>query len=137
MLMLNAMGYKDRPPTPPLNFVADYAGGTMFLLLGVLSALYEVQKSGRGQVVDAAMVDCVPLMAGLMQSFMASGQWSNQRQSNLLDGGAPFYRCYETKDGKFVSVAPLEPQFFSELVEKAGLDRADAETQYDVSTCDR
>ena len=131
---LHAIGRKGEQPVPPLNLAADYAGGTMFLLLGVLSALYEAQRSGKGQVVDAAMVDGVPALMGLFHSFMARGQWVDRRESNLLDGGAPFYRCYETSDGKYLSVGPLEPQFFAELVKLAGLPADCLQTQYDVST---
>jgi alpha-methylacyl-CoA racemase len=119
--ILHAIGRKGEPPIPPLNIGADYAGGTMFLLLGVLSALFERQTSGKGQVVDAAMVDGAPALMSLIHTFIARGMWSSERESNLLDGGAPFYRTYETKDGKHMSVGPLEPQFFAELVTLAGL----------------
>ncbi len=119
--ILHAIGKKDQPPIPPLNIGADYAGGTMFLLLGILSALFERQGSGKGQVVDAAMVDGAPALMSLVHSFAARGLWSNDRESNLLDGGAPFYRTYETSDGHYMSVGPLEPQFFAELVAGAGL----------------
>ncbi len=118
---LNAMGKSGEPPSPPLNLVGDYGGGTMFLLFGVLAALVERQTSGKGQVVDAAMVDGVQAMMGLQHGMLAGGLWSNAREANLLDGAAPFYRCYETADGKYLAVGPLEPQFFAELVDKAGL----------------
>lgn len=118
---LHAIGLRDAQPVPPLNLVADYAGGTMFLLLGVLSALYERQHSGLGQVVDAAMVDGVPALMGLIHSLLARGDWGIARESNLLDGGAPYYRCYRTADDRFIAVGALEPQFFALLVEKAGL----------------
>lgn len=130
---LHAIGKAGEPPIPPLNLVADYAGGTMFLLLGVLSALYERQKSGLGQVVDAAMVDGVPALMGLIHMMVSKGQWSNNREENWLDGGAPFYRTYETSDGKYISVGPLEPQFFAQLVEKSGLPAGDLSSQYDVA----
>jgi len=135
---LHSIGSKDRPPTPPLNLVADYGGGTMFLLFGVLSALFERSQSGKGQVVDAAMVDGVPAMMGLLHSWMAQQQWSTQRENNLLDGGAPFYRCYETADGKYLSVGPLEPKFYKEFIDNF-LDEADSEnedlkSQYDASS---
>jgi alpha-methylacyl-CoA racemase len=119
---LAAMGPRDGLPMPPLNLVADYGGGTMFLIFGVLSALLERQVSGRGQVVDAAIVDGVPAMMGIFFQMMAQGSWDMQREHNMLDGGAPYYRCYETSDGKWISVGPLEPQFFAELCEKAGLE---------------
>ena len=93
----------------------------MFLLLGVLSALFERQTSGKGQVIDAAMVDGAPALMALVHSFIGKGMWSNQREANLLDGGAPFFRTYETSDGKHMAVGPLEPQFFAQLVAKADL----------------
>lgn len=136
--VLNAIGTADRPPVPPLNFIGDYAGGSMFLVMGLLAALYERERSGpgkgQGQVIDAAMTDAIPLMAGLMQQFMTAGRWNEQRQANLLDGGAPFYRCYETADGKAVAVGALEPQFFAELVARAGMDEGDRKTQGDPRT---
>jgi alpha-methylacyl-CoA racemase len=128
---LNSIGLRDQPPIPPLNLAADYGGGTMFLLFGVLSALFERSQSGKGQVIDAAMVDGVPAMMGLLHSWQAQRQWSPQRESNLLDGGAPFYRCYETADDKHLSVGPLEPKFFAELVEKAGLPKEHLANQND------
>ena len=131
---LGAMGREGDVPTPPLNLVADYGGGSMFLLLGVLSALFERARSGQGQVVDAAMVDGVPAMMGLIHQWLAKGDWSGARESNLLDGGAPFYRCYETSDGRAISVGPLEPQFFAELVRLAGLPEAHMADQYDRAT---
>ncbi|KGB82438.1 carnitine dehydratase [Rhodovulum sp. NI22] len=133
---LSTIGLRDAPPVPPLNLVADYAGGTMFLLLGVLSAVIERQSSGTGQVVDAAMVDGVPALMGLIHMFLARGQWAQARESNLLDGGAPFYRCYRTADDQFIAVGPLEPQFFAILVEKAGLPVAHTGDQNDPHTWD-
>jgi alpha-methylacyl-CoA racemase len=119
---LNAIGDADRPPPPPLNLAADYGGGAMLLVAGVLAALFEAARSGAGQVVDAAMVDGVPAMLGLLYSWRANGSWVDRRQSNLIDGGAPFYRCYEAKDGRFLSVGALEPEFFSQLLSLLGLD---------------
>lgn len=130
---LGTIGTREGPPVPPLNLAADYAGGTMFLLLGVLSALYERERSGAGQVVDAAMVDGVPALMNLIYALMARGLWRDERQSNLLDGGAPFYRCYETADGQYISVGSLEPQFFAELVEKAGIDPEHRRDQLDTT----
>lgn len=132
--ILNAIGPADAPPPPPLNIAADYAGGTMFLLLGVLSALFERSRSGRGQVVDAAMIDGAAALMGLIHGMIARGMWRNTRGANLLDGGAPFYRCYETADGKYLAVGALEPQFFAELSRLAGIpaehagDRMDPES---------
>ena len=119
---LNAIGLKDKPPIPPLNLLADYAGGTMFLVLGILSALWERSHSRKGQVVDAAMVEGVPALMGLIYSYIGEKKWKNERSSNLLDGGCPYYRCYETKDGLYVSVGALENKFFLILVEKLSLN---------------
>ncbi len=118
---LGAMGQAGQPPSPPLNLVADYGGGTMFLLFGIMSAIYEREKSGRGQVVDAAMIDGVIAMMGMVHGQIGTGIWENKRQANWLDGAAPFYRCYECGDGKFLSVGCIEPQFFAEFVRIAGL----------------
>lgn len=125
---MHAIGTPEMP-VPPLNLVADYGGGTMFLIFGILSALYERGQSGEGQVIDAAMVDCVPAMMGLVHSFLARGWWNETRGDNILDGAAPFYRCYETADGKFISAGPIEPQFFAIMVEKAGLPADDLKRQ--------
>jgi alpha-methylacyl-CoA racemase len=132
--MLGMTGEAGRPPVPPLNLVADYGGGTMFLLLGVMAALFERQSSGRGQVVDAAMIDGVSAFSGIFRMMGARGMWQDGRARNLLDGAAPFYRCYETSDGKFLSVGPLEPQFFAIMVEKAGLPADHLATQNDPRT---
>jgi alpha-methylacyl-CoA racemase len=118
---LHAIGEKGRPPVPPLNLVADYGGGAMMLVTGVLAALLERGRSGRGQVIDAAMVDGVPALMGLIHSMRAIGLWTKERGENLLDGGAPFYRCYTARDGKFLAVGALEPQFFAILVAKTGI----------------
>ena len=125
---LAAMGPPDRPRAP-INLAADYAGGTMFLLFGLLAALWERQTSGQGQTVDAAMVDGVPALMGLVHTMRARGQWRDEREANLLDGGAPFYRTYECADGRFVAVGPLEPQFFAELCAGLGVELE----QYDVA----
>ncbi|MGC1498211.1 MAG: CaiB/BaiF CoA-transferase family protein [Sulfitobacter sp.] len=131
---LHAMGQGDQPPVPPLNLVADYGGGTMFLLFGILSAVIERAVSGKGQVVDAAMVDCVPAMMGLIHGMLAQGKWSEKRAANWLDGAAPFYRCYTCSDGKFISVGALEPQFYAILLEKLELPAAYLDNQNDKST---
>ena len=120
---LHAIGMKDQPPTPPLNLLADYAGGTMFLIMGVLSALFERTYSNKGQVVDAAMVEGVPALMGLIHSYVANNQWKNKRGSNLLDGGCPYYSCYKTKDDKYISVGALENKFFRVLINKLGLSK--------------
>jgi alpha-methylacyl-CoA racemase len=128
---LHAIGRPDEPPVPPLNLVADFGGGSMFLVFGILAALFERSKSGHGQVVDTAMVDGVPAMMGLLHGMMARGLWSEQRGSNLLDGGAPFYRTYRTADAKYISVGAIEPEFFAELVRRAGLPVNHIEIQND------
>ena len=120
---LHAIGMKDQPPTPPLNLLADYAGGTMFLIMGILSALFERTYSNKGQVVDAAMVEGVPALMGLIHSYVADNKWKNKRGSNLLDGGCPYYSCYKTKDDRYVSVGALENKFFSILIDKLGLSK--------------
>lgn len=134
---LAAMGSADRPPSPPLNLVADYGGGSMFLIFGVLAALLEREASGKGQVIDAAIVDGVPAMMGVFHWMLHRGAWSVGRENNMLYGGAPYYRCYETKDGKAVSVGPIEPQFFAELCEKAGLEHVDPRALADRSNWPR
>ncbi len=115
---------------PPLNLVADYGGGTMFLITGILSALIERSRSGHGQTVDAAMVDGASALASMFFALTSAGQWQQQRGSNLLDSGAPFYDTYETSDGKFVAVACLEPSFFAEFANLLPLDEKLASAQY-------
>ena len=128
---LHAIGSAQTGPLPPLNLVGDYGGGSMFLALGILSALFERQSSGRGQVVDAAMVDGASSLMSLFHGLQAAGQWSASRGDNLLDGGAPFYSTYQTRDGHHVSLAPLEPKFFAELVRRLDLDPSYVAQQYD------
>lgn len=130
--ILHATGAADRPPPPPLNIAADYGGGAMFLAFGILAAVHERQRSGRGQVIDAAMTDATPLLAVIAHTALSQGNWTDQREDNLLDGGAPFYNTYTCADGKFVSVGALEPQFYALLCERLGLaDDADFDVQYD------
>jgi len=114
---LGSMGYRDRPPLPPMNLVADFGGGSMLLLLGIVAALYEREKSGKGQVIDAAMVDGVSILAQMQWTMKAVGTLSDERESSLLDGGAPFYRTYETSDGKYMAVGAIEPQFYAQLLD--------------------
>ena len=134
--VLHAIGEKGRKPVPPLNLVADYGGGAMFLIAGVLAALFERQRSGKGQVVDAAMVDGVSMLAAPTYALMAAGLWQDRRGDNLLDGGAPFYDTYETADGGHVAVACLEPQFFAEFARLLPLDAGLAARQYDRGSWD-
>ncbi|ORW96696.1 carnitine dehydratase [Mycobacterium sp. IEC1808] len=134
---LSALGYRDRPPTPPLNLVADFGGGSMLVLLGIAVALYERERSGRGQVVDAAMVDGVSLLAQMMWTMKSTGSLRDERESFLLDGGAPFYRCYETSDGKYVAVGAIEPQFFAALLDGLGLSPDEVPAQLDIGSYQR
>ncbi len=129
---LHAIGPKDGKPVPPLSLVGDFAGGSLFLALGLVSAILETQKSGRGQVIDAAMSDGSALVTAIFHSLKAQGQWRTERGSNLLDGGAPFYQAYETQDGKHISIGPIEPQFFGVLLEKTGLDPEEFGPQNEV-----
>lgn len=122
---LHAIGHAGSKPVPPLNLVGDYGGGAMFLVTGILAALHEAQKSGQGQVVDAAMTDGSALLMAVFNSLHAMNLWTPKRGSNLLDSGAFFYDTYETKDGKYISIGSLEPQFYALLIEKAELDRAE------------
>ncbi|WP_299040920.1 CaiB/BaiF CoA-transferase family protein [uncultured Tateyamaria sp.] len=129
--VLSLMATADAPPRPPLNLIADYGGGSMFLLLGVLSALIARGRTGRGQVVDAAMVDGVPAMMGLLHGFVADGFWTDRPGENWLDGGAPFYRCYRCADGRDVAVGALEPQFYAQLLEGLRLEQSALPDQND------
>jgi alpha-methylacyl-CoA racemase len=119
---LHATGKSDQP-MPPLNLVGDFGGGAMFLVSGMLAGLLEAQRSGRGQVVDAAMTDGAALLMSMQYSFKAAGHWSNERAANLLDGGAPFYGTYRCADGKWLAVGPIEPQFHDPLLEKMELPK--------------
>ena len=129
--VLHAIGPAGGKPVPPLNLVADYGGGALYLAFGVLSALFERQHSGRGQVVDAAMVDGAASLASIFYGLQAAGTWGEPRGANLLDGGAPFYDSYETADGRFVSLAPLEPKFFAQLAAVLELEPRFVQRQYD------
>jgi alpha-methylacyl-CoA racemase len=131
---LSALGYRDRPPMPPLNLVADFGGGSMLVLLGIVVALYERERSGKGQVVDAAMVDGVSVLVQMMWTMKGIGSLRDERESFLLDGGAPFYRCYETSDGKYMAVGAIEPQFFAELLKGLGLSAAEVPNQLDIAS---
>ncbi|BBZ51099.1 CoA transferase [Mycobacterium heidelbergense] len=134
---LSALGYRDRPPLPPLNLVADFGGGSMLALLGIAVALYERERSGKGQVVDAAMIDGVSVLAQMMWTMKSTGALRDQRESFLLDGGAPFYRCYETSDGKYLAVGAIEPQFFAALLTGLGLTPDEVPGQLDVGSYPR
>lgn len=120
--LLSTIGRRDEPPVPPLNLAADFGGGSMFAVTGILSALFERQRSDRGQVVDAAMVDGVSALGMMPWSFRASGLWQDERESNMLDGGAPFYRVYACSDGGHMAVGAIEPQFYAQLLHGLELD---------------
>ena len=121
---LHTFGERDRLPMPPLNLLGDFGGGGMYLVTGVLAAVLEARRSGRGQVVDCAMVDGVASLMSFIYAALARGEWRDERQSNLLDGGAPFYATYRCADGEYIAVGALEPQFHAELIERLGLDTA-------------
>jgi alpha-methylacyl-CoA racemase len=135
---LHAMGRAGGPPQVPLNLVGDFGGGSLYLLLGVLSAVWEAGRSGRGQVVDAAIVDGAASLMAMPFAFLGAGLWQDRRGSNLLDTGAPFYDVYETSDGGWMAVGPLEPQFYAAFVQLLGLtkengaDDGDLPGQFDL-----
>jgi alpha-methylacyl-CoA racemase len=129
---LHPMGEPDRPPRPPLNLIGDYGGGAMMLVTGVLAGLIEARRTGAGRVVDAAMTDGSALLTSLFHALSARGLWREDRGANLLDGGAPFYRCFTCRDGRFVAVGALEPRFYSALLAGLGLSEAEA-PQYDMA----
>jgi alpha-methylacyl-CoA racemase len=129
--VLDAIGPAEGAPLPPLNLVGDYGGGALYLAFGVMAALYERQRSGLGQVVDAAMVDGAASLASIFHGLRAAGQWGDARGANLLDGGAPFYATYRCADGRWLAVGALEPKFFAAFAEGIGLDRRFVPTQYD------
>jgi alpha-methylacyl-CoA racemase len=129
--VLHAIGTAGGKPVPPLNLVGDYGGGALYLAFGVMAALFERQRSGQGQVVDAAMVDGAASLASIFYGLHASGQWGEPRGHNLLDGGAPFYDSYETADGRFISLAALEPKFFATLALALDLEPRFVKRQYD------
>lgn len=119
---LHAIGEPEGPPTVPLNLVGDFGGGANYLLIGILAALIEVQRTGRGQVIDAAIVDGVSHLLTSIHGLMAGSRWEDQRGSNILDGGAPFYRVYETSDAKHMAVGAIEPKFYAGLIRVLGVD---------------
>ena len=123
--VLDMIGREGQPPVPPLNLVADYAGGSLMLVAGLLAALLDAQRSGQGQVVDAAMVDGVALLATAMTGLRAAGLHDGPRGTNILDGGAPYYDVYACADGKFLSVAPIERKFREIFLRGLGFDPAD------------
>lgn len=120
--LLGAIGREGQPPTIPLNIVGDYAGGSLYMAVGLLAAILEARQSGQGQVVDAAIVDGAAHLATTFFGMVAGGIWQQERGTNLSDSGSHFYDCYECADGKWVAVGPIEAKFFSILLEKIGID---------------
>jgi alpha-methylacyl-CoA racemase len=131
--MLHATGRAGERPVPPINLVGDFGGGSTYLVIGVLAALLERERSGSGQVIDAAIVDGVSSLAQLIWAMLGRGQWRDERGTNLLDTGAPFYDTYACADGRHVAVGALEPQFYAALLRGLGLDDADLPGQLDRS----
>ena len=129
---LHGLGQVPGKPQFPTNLVGDFGGGSMYLVVGILAALLEAQKSGQGQVVDVAMCDGAASLMSLFCELSAIGRWKDGRESNLLDGGAHFYGTYQCKDGEFISLGSIEPQFYAELRRLAGLDEALYDGQMDA-----
>jgi alpha-methylacyl-CoA racemase len=127
---LAAIGGKEKP-VPPLNLVGDFGGGALYLVVGVLAALVEASRSGKGQVVDAAMCDGAASLMSMFFDLAAAGRWTEQRESNFLDGGAHFYGVYECACGRFISIGSIEPQFYALLRQHAGLSEPDFDQQMD------
>jgi alpha-methylacyl-CoA racemase len=128
---LHSMGAAGKPPVPPLNLVGDYGGGGMLLAVGVLAACAHAQRSGQGQVVDAAMTDGAALLMAAQYGLMAKGFWHDRRESNFLDGAAHFYGTYECADGRYVSVGAIEPQFYAKLLQLCGIDDPHFQRQWE------
>ena len=129
--VLHAIGSEGGKPVPPLNLVADYGGGAMMLIAGALAALFQRSRSGKGQVIDAAMVEGASMLAAPVHALMAAGLWRDARGVNLLDSGAPFYDTYETADGRHVAVGCLEPRFFAEFARLLPIDERFVRDQFD------
>jgi len=130
---IGSIGAAGRPPVPLLQVLGDFGGGGMHMAFGVVCALFEAQRSGEGQVVDTAMVDGVMSLYSVFYAMTQSGVHTGPVGTNLFDGGAPFYNVYETSDGGFVTVAPIEPKFYAQLLERLGLDPTELPAQYDES----
>ena len=130
---LHAIGRKGQKPVPPLNLVGDFGGGGMLLAFGMVCALYEAIKSGKGQVVDAAMTDGSSALMAIIYGLKAAGLWTDNPGTNLLDTGAHFYDTYETADGKFIAIGAIEPQFYELLLKLGGIDDPDFENQLDFT----
>jgi alpha-methylacyl-CoA racemase len=131
--VLAHIGRRGQPPTPPLNLIGDFGGGGLLLALGMVCALLERTRSGRGQVVDAAMVDGAAALMTVFHGAQQGGFWKDEAGTNLLDGGAHFYDVYETADGRYVSIGAIEPQFYAELLAKLGLREDELPPQLDAA----
>ncbi|XP_048360122.1 alpha-methylacyl-CoA racemase [Sphaerodactylus townsendi] len=131
--VLSRLGRKDENPYAPVNLLADFAGGGVMCALGIIIALYERTKSGKGQVIDASMVEGAAYLSSFLWKSQNLGLWNRPRGENLLDSGAPFYETYETSDGKFMAVGAIEPQFYKQLISGLGLDSHKLPDQYDFS----
>jgi len=129
--VLHTIGRRNEPPTLPLNLIGDFGGGGLLLAFGLVCGMLEARSSGKGQVIDAAMVDGAALLATLIYALKGQGRYIDERESNFLDGGAHFNQVYETRDGKYVSICSLEPQFYDELIKKLDLDAAEFSRQMD------
>ena len=130
---LFGLGQDKSRPHFPGNLVGDFGGGSTYLVIGILAAVLEAKTSGQGQVVDAAIVDGTAHLNAMGASFLASGLQGEERVSGMLDGGSPFYNTYETSDARYITLAPIEPKFYAQLLEKLGLDPAELPAQYDES----
>jgi alpha-methylacyl-CoA racemase len=131
---LHMMGRRGENPLAPLNLVGDYGGGSMFLVLGILAALFERERSGHGQVVEVAMIDGISTLMAMYWTLTEHGAWSSERGSNITDGGSPFYDTYPCADGRHVAVGAIEPQFYDRLLHGLGLDRGAMPAQMDTSS---
>jgi alpha-methylacyl-CoA racemase len=130
---LDPIGRAGEPPLPPINLIGDFGGGGMLLAFGVLAGVFEAQRSGQGQVIDAAMVDGAAALMAMTHGFRAMGMWNDERGTNMLDTGAHFYEVYETSDGGYMSVGSIEPQFYDALLKGLDLEKADLPWQHDRS----
>jgi len=119
---LYAMGKEGEEPPVPLNLIGDYGGGSLFLVAGMLAGLLQAEKTGRGEIVDAAMIDGTSSLMTLFYTLSGLGRWTSQREHNLLDGAMPYYRCYKTSDDKFMAVGCIEPQFFAQMLSLLKID---------------
>jgi alpha-methylacyl-CoA racemase len=133
---LDAIGPRNGPPAPPLNLVGDLGGGSLYLVVGILAALLEARTSGRGQVIDCAICDCVATLMAPFMALRSQGLWRDGRGSNFLDGGAPYYGAYECADGRYVCIGPIEARFFDELLRRVGIDPVTFGPQNDTARWD-